>query len=83
MLVFSVIEVSLIFANIDPWFMHGYAGDSIASVYGISFASAGMGIPGGTENRNPDPATSFFVMLGYFIVPFILSIWLAKRKEMF
>lgn len=83
MLVFSVIEVSLIFANIDPWFMHGYAGDSMASVYGISFASAGMGIPGGTENRNPDPATSFFVMLGYFIVPFILSIWLAKRKEMF
>ncbi len=82
MLVFSVIEVSLIFANIDPWFMHGYAGDSIASVYGVPFAAAfGGGMPGGME-RNPDPTTSFFVMLGYFIVPFILSIWLAKRREM-
>jgi len=83
MLVFSVIEVSLIFANIDPWFMHGYAGDSIASVYGVPFAAAfGGGMPGGMEARNPDPTTSFFVMLGYFIFPFILSIWLAKRREM-
>lgn len=83
MLVFGVIEVSLIFANIEPWFMHGYAGDSIASVYGISFAAFGGMMPGGGMERNPDPITSFFVMLGYFIVPFILSIWLVKRREMF
>ncbi len=82
MLVFGVIEISLIFANIEPWFMHGYAGDSVGSVYGVSFAAFGGGMPGGGMERNPDPATSFFVMLGYFIVPFILSIWLAKRREM-
>lgn len=82
MLVFSVIEVSLIFANIEPWFMHGYAGDSIAAVYGIPLMAAFGGMmPGGME-RTPDPTTSFFVMLGYFIIPFVLSIWLAKRREM-
>ena len=76
MLIFPIISGSLSYSGHEPWYMIDYAGDSISSIYGIS-----IDIGGGGE-RMPDPTTSFFVILVYFAVPFILSIWLTNRREM-
>lgn len=83
MLIFGILNVSLQSAGIEPWFVLAYAGDSIVSVYGVPFeAMRGMGVAPGGGWMTPDPTTSFFVMLGYFAVPFVMSIWITKRREM-
>ena len=73
MLIFPIIRVSLEFAGHEPWFTLDYAGDSVVSVYGLQMPMMRF---------LPDPTTSLFVMLAYFAIPFILSIWLTKRREM-
>jgi len=80
MLVLPIISSSLSYSGHEPWFMLDYAGDSIASVYGIPFAEMFGGM--GMRATTPDPTVSFFVMLAYFAFPFILSIWVTKRREM-
>ena len=73
MLIFPIIRVSLEFAGHEPWFTLDYAGDSVVSVYGLQMPMMRF---------LPDPTTSLFVMLAYFAIPFVLSIWLTKRREM-
>jgi ABC-2 type transport system permease protein len=73
MLIFPIIRTSLEFAGHEPWFMLDYAGEAMIGVYGLQFPGARV---------LPDPTTSFFVMLVYFAIPFVLSIWLTKRREM-
>jgi ABC-2 type transport system permease protein len=80
MLIFPIISSSLSTTGHEPWFMLNYAGDSITSVYGIRFAE--MFGRMGMRVMTPDPTVSFFVMLAYFVFPFVLSIWITKRREM-
>jgi ABC-2 type transport system permease protein len=80
LLIFPIIRMSLTYSGHEPWFSLDYAADSIHSVYGIPFAQLWKGE---MALMTPDPTTSFFVMLVYFVIPVILSIWLTKRREMF
>ena len=80
MLVFPIISQSLSYSGHEPWFMLNYAEGSITSVYGIHFAEMFGGM--GMKVSTPDLTVSFFVMLAYFVVPFVLSIWLTNRREM-
>jgi ABC-2 type transport system permease protein len=80
LLIFPIISSSLSTTGHEPWFMLNYAGDSVASIYGTQFS----GLFGGRGVRlmTPDPTVSLFVMLAYFVFPFLLSIWITKRREM-
>jgi ABC-2 type transport system permease protein len=88
LVIFSVISGALSAAGYDPWFMPNRAGDAVTATYGITLGQAfgGMsrgGPMGGLASRSsPDPTLSFFVLLGYTVVFLLISIWLAKRKEM-
>ena len=87
MVIFSVISSALSFAGYDPWFMPNRAADAMAATYNISFGQAFGGMFGGMNmgpmlSSSPDPALSFFVLLGYTVIFLLISIWLAKRKEM-
>jgi ABC-2 type transport system permease protein len=88
MVIFSVISMSLSYAGYDPWFMPDRAGDAMAATYGISFESAFGGMMGGGHAMtgmvlaSQNPTLSFFVLLGYAVILFGLSILLTKRREM-
>lgn len=82
MLIFPIIRMSLAYSGREPWFTLDYAADSVSSVYGIRFAEMWQGPMGGMALMTPDPTTSLFVMIAYFAVPFVMSIWITKRREM-
>ena len=88
MVIFSVISMSLAYAGYNPWFMPDRAGDAMAATYGISIENIFGGMMGGGQmmpgmvQASQDPTLSFFVLLGYAVVLFGVSIWLAKRREM-
>jgi ABC-2 type transport system permease protein len=88
MVIFSVISASLSYAGYDPWFMPDRAGDAMAATYGISFESAFGGMMGGGQamtgmaRASQNPTLSFFVLLGYAVILFGLSILLTERREM-
>ncbi|MFQ6129328.1 MAG: ABC transporter permease [Candidatus Hadarchaeaceae archaeon] len=81
MLIAPIISISLSYAGHEPWFMLDYAGDAVSNTYKISLEQVGGGGPMGGI-RNPDPAISFLVLLGYTVILFILSVWVTKRREM-
>jgi len=89
MLIIPIIQAGLSYAGYEPWFMPEYAGDAVASTYGISLQQAFGGMFGGGPMgrmarmmRTPDPTLSFLVLSGYAVILFQLSIWMAKRREM-
>lgn len=88
MVVFSVISMSLSYAGYDPWFMPDRAGDSIAATYGVSAENMFGGMMGGGQmmggmmQASQNPTLSFFVLLGYAVVLFGISIVVTKRREM-
>ncbi|MDI6819836.1 MAG: ABC transporter permease [Candidatus Hodarchaeaceae archaeon] len=82
MLIFPIIRMGLTYSGREPWFTLDYAADSVSSVYGIPFAEMWQGPMGGMALMTPDPTTSLFVMLAYFVAPFVMSIWITKRREM-
>lgn len=88
MVVFSVISMSLSYAGYDPWFMPDRAGDSIAATYGVSAENMFAGMVGGGQmtggmmQASQNPTLSFFVLLGYAVVLFGVSIVVTKRREM-
>lgn len=88
MVVFSVISMSLSYAGYDPWFMPDRAGDSIAATYGVSAENMFAGMMGGGQmmggmmQASQNPTLSFFVLLGYAVVLFGVSIVVTKRREM-
>jgi ABC-2 type transport system permease protein len=88
LVIFSAISGALSVAGYDPWFMPNRAGDAVTATYGITFGQAfggtsRGGLMGGlASSSNSDPTLSFFVLLGYTVVFLLISIWLAKRKEM-
>jgi ABC-2 type transport system permease protein len=87
MVVSPIIRSSLSYAGYEPWFLPDYAGDAVASTYGINFAQifGGMTPGGGMQGMMtmmPDPVVSFFVLLIYAIVTLLVSIWLTGRREL-
>jgi hypothetical protein len=88
MVIFTVISGSLSAAGYDPWFMPDRAGDAMSATYGISYENAFGGMMGGggalagMMRASQDPVLSFFVLLAYAVVLFVVSIWLANRREM-
>ena len=88
MVIFSVISMSLSYAGYNPWFMPDRAGDAMTATYGVSFQSLFGGMMGGGHmmsgmvQASQDPVLSFFVLLGYAVVLFGVSIWITKRREM-
>jgi len=88
LVIFSIISSALSAAGYDPWFLPNRAGNAVTATYGITLGQAfGGGFGGGhmgglTSSSSPDPALSFFVLLGYTVVFLLISIWLAKRREM-
>jgi ABC-2 type transport system permease protein len=80
LLIFPIISGSLSSAGHQPWFMLNYAGSSVTSVYG--FKNLGFGGEAGARTTTPSIPVSLIVMLAYFIILFLLSIWLTQRREM-
>ena len=85
--IFSIISMCLSFAGYDTWFMPDRAADAMTATYGISMENmfggrVGGGPMGGMILTSPDPTTSFFLLLGYAVVLFGVSVWVAKRREM-
>lgn len=80
LLIFPIISGSLSASGHQPWFMLNYAGNSVTSVYGIKIL--GFGGETGAGFTTPSIPVSLFVMLAYFVFPFLLSIWLTQRREM-
>jgi len=87
MVVSPIIRSSLSYTGHEPWFLPDYAGDAVASTYGIDFTKifGGMISGGGMQGMmtmTPNPVVSFFVLLIYALVTLLVSIWLTKRREM-
>lgn len=80
LLIFPIISGSLSTSGHQPWFMLNYAGNSVTSVYGIKIL--GFGGETGARFTTPSIPVSIFVMLAYLVFPFLLSIWITKRREM-
>jgi len=79
LLIFPIVSGSLSTSGHQPWFMLNYAGNSVTSIYGIKIPGLGGEMGAGPT---PDLTVSLFVMLAYFVFPFLLSIWITKRREM-
>lgn len=88
MVIFSIVSSSLAYAGFNPWFMPDRAGDAMTATYGISFENAFGGMMGGGQmmsgmvRASQNPTLSFFVLLGYAVILFGVSIWMTKRREM-
>lgn len=88
MVVFTIISTTLTYAGYDPWFMPDRAGDSMSATYGIPLEQVFGGMYGGGRwmagmvRASQNPTLSFFVLLGYAVVLFGVSIFLTKRREM-
>lgn len=87
MVVSPIIRGSLSSAGYEPWFLPDYAGDAVASTYGIDFSQlTGGGLWGGgmqgMMTMTPNPTLSFLVLVLYALITFRVSIWLTNRREM-
>jgi ABC-type transport system involved in multi-copper enzyme maturation permease subunit len=88
MAIFSVISMFLSNAGYNPWFMPDRAGDAMTATYGVSFEGLFGGMMGGGHmmtgmvQASQDPVLSFFVLLGYAVPLFGVSIWMTKRRDM-
>jgi ABC-2 type transport system permease protein len=78
LLIFPIVSGSLSTAGHKPWFMLDFAGESRASIYNFPLSLGGRV----TGIALADPTVSLFVMLAYFALPLLLSIWITQRREM-
>lgn len=87
MVISPIVSSSLAYAGYDPWFMLDRGTDAIASTYGVPFEELAGGMMGGGQmiggmaRASQNPTLSFFVLLVYAAVLFVVSIWLTERRE--
>lgn len=85
MVISPIISTSLAYAGYDPWFMIDRAADSMASTYGVPLEVMAGGFSGGPTSglmeASSDSTLSFFVLMVYAVVLFIVSIVATDRRE--
>ncbi len=86
MVLFQVVSSLLAYAGYNPWFMPDRAGDAMGATYSFSVENAFGGLTGGQLTglfqASSDPTLSFFVLLAYSGALFLLSLFMANRREM-
>lgn len=87
MVISPIVSSSLAYAGYDPWFMPDRGTDAIASTYDVPLEELAGGMMGGGQmisgmaRASQNPTRSFFVLLAYAAVLFVVSIWLTERRE--
>jgi len=88
MVIFPIFSGGLSAIGYDPWFIPDRAGDAIAATYNISYENVFGWMTGeertlaGMIRASQNPTLSFFVLMIYAAVLFIISLFIANRREM-
>jgi len=83
MMILPIVSMLLTVAGIEPWFIVTYSADLITDVFvQPSLMRGARGVQGGgfTEYA-PDFGTGVWVMVGYAVILFIMSIIIAVRRD--
>jgi ABC-type transport system involved in multi-copper enzyme maturation permease subunit len=81
MVISGVLDGILAMADLPSWFLLSTAGDSIGTIYGGYEAFMPGGTPHGLPEA-PDIGLCILAMAIYLVVGFLLSIWIAKRRQL-
>jgi len=81
MMILPIISMVLIVSDIEPWFIVTYPAELVTSVLGLSSELHGPGGGGNTPSFEADFYEGIMVMVGYTVILFIVTMFMANRKR--